>query len=129
VARGGAPGRGRPAAPIVICSRATDSESPCPHRAIASISVTLAKPTPSVLDAIRQAWAVVSSLPESEEARQLGDQCLAYQHMAERWTQEAPTVEEREALMKKVVELHIGVIRARRSSAPPSPHAGKRSSG
>lgn len=73
----------------------------------------------SVLDAIRQASAVVSSLPESEVARQLGDECEAYERAAERWEQEPPSVEERETLMRKILALHIVVTRVRRSSFPP----------
>lgn len=79
----------------------------------------LAKQIPSVLDAIRQALLVVSNLPESDEARQLGDQCLACEHIAERWAQQPPTPDEREALMKKVLSLQIKVTRARRSTFPP----------
>jgi hypothetical protein len=81
--------------------------------------VALSKSASPVLDAIRQASAVVSSLPESEVARQLDDECQAYERTAEQWEREPPSVEEREALMKKILALHIVVIKVRRSSFPP----------
>jgi hypothetical protein len=39
--------------------------------------------------------------------------------MAEQWEREPPSIEEREALMKKILALHIVVIKVRRSSFPP----------
>jgi hypothetical protein len=67
-----------------------------------------------VLDAIRQALAAVSTLPESQEVSDLRDRCLAYEHIAEQWAREPPAPEEREALMKRVLTLHVLVCRVRR---------------
>jgi hypothetical protein len=88
------------------------------------ISVALSKLTSPALNAIRQALATVSKLPESEEARELRDQCLAHEHIAEQWAREPPTPEEREALMKKVLALHVKVTKVHRSSFPPPPDRG-----
>jgi hypothetical protein len=68
-----------------------------------------------VLDAIRKALAVVSTLPESQEVSELRDRCLAYEHIAEQWAREPPAPEEREALMKRVLTLHVLVCRVRKS--------------
>ena len=81
--------------------------------------VTLSKSASTILDAIRQASAVASSLPESEVARRLCDECQAYERTAEQWERAPPSVEEREVLMKKILALHIVVTRVRRSSFPP----------
>jgi hypothetical protein len=74
-----------------------------------------ARRTSPVLDAIRQALAVLSTLPESQETSELRDRCLAYEHIAEQWAREPPAPEEREALMKRVLTLHVLVCRVRQS--------------
>jgi hypothetical protein len=74
-----------------------------------------ARRTSPVLDAIRQALAVVSSLPESQEVSELRDRCLAYEHIAEQWAREPPAAEEREAMMKRVLTLHVLLCRVRQS--------------
>jgi hypothetical protein len=76
-------------------------------------------PTSLLRDALHQALATVSRLPESEEARDLRDQCLAYKHIAEQWVHEPPAPQEREALMRNVLALHIRVVRMHKSTVPP----------
>ncbi|MGA3119924.1 MAG: hypothetical protein ABSF69_04050 [Polyangiaceae bacterium] len=77
-----------------------------------------------LLDAIRQALDALTKLPESPRAQQLRDQCLAYEHIAEQWTREPPTPEDREALMKRVLSLNAMVDRVHRSGLSPKLRGG-----
>jgi hypothetical protein len=77
------------------------------------------KRTAPVLDAIWQALAAASKLADSEQALELRDRCLAYEHIDQSWEHEPPTPEEREDLMKRVMALQVLVARAYRTSYPP----------
>jgi hypothetical protein len=84
---------------------------------VGRVTSSPAKRISPILDAIRQALTVAVRLPESEGARRLRDQCLAYQNIVEQWSREPPTAEEREALMKQVLTLHLTITRLHRSGA------------
>jgi hypothetical protein len=71
---------------------------------------------PFVQDAIQRALATLATLPDSEEARDLRQQCLAIEQTAKAWAQHPPTPEEREAMTKKVLALHVLVTKVYRSS-------------
>jgi hypothetical protein len=72
---------------------------------------------PSVLDAIRQALTLLARLPDSEQARELWDRCLAYEHVAEQWDHEPPAPDERETLTKSVLALQVMVAKLHRNSS------------
>jgi hypothetical protein len=91
-----------------------------PSRGTAAYLSTSARSPPkrlSVLDAIRQALTLLARLPDSEEAHELRDRCLAYEHVAEQWDDETPGPDERETLMKNVLALQVTVARLHRSSS------------
>ena len=77
------------------------------------------KRTAVVHNAIKTALASLTVFPDSEEARELRERCLTYQATTSEWTHTAPTPEEREAMMKKVVALHVAVTKLRRKSEAP----------
>lgn len=77
------------------------------------------KRTALVSDAIRQALASLAILPNSEEALTLRERCLACQAVANEWSQTPPTPEEREAMMRKVIALHVAITKLRRKSERP----------
>ncbi len=72
-----------------------------------------------MLDAIGKALASLRILPDSQEARVLREECLAWERMAKDWEHSPPTAEERETAMKKVVALHVAISRLRRESQRP----------
>jgi acyl-CoA reductase-like NAD-dependent aldehyde dehydrogenase len=82
------------------------------------IEVPRSKRTPSVLDAINQALTILARLPDTEEARDLREQCRAIEETAKEWARTPPTAEDREAMMKKVLAIHVLLTKVRRSSAP-----------
>jgi hypothetical protein len=75
----------------------------------------------TVLDAIRQALTLLARLPDSEQAHELRDRCLAYEHVAEQWDDEPPSPDEREILMKSVLSLQVMVAKLHRGSSVVSP--------
>jgi hypothetical protein len=77
--------------------------------------------TSLVLDALRLALATIATLPNGQEAQGLREQCEACEGVARRWAQVPPTAQEREAVMQRVVSLHVAVARVRRSTLPPPP--------
>lgn len=78
------------------------------------------KKTPGVLDAIRQALATFDALPDTPEAWKLRDECLVMEATAREWSRVPPSAEEREAMMRRVLALHIAITKLRRKtdSAP-----------
>lgn len=77
------------------------------------------KKTPRVLDAIHQALATFASLPDSPQARELREECLAVEATAREWALAPPSAEDREEMMRKVLALHIAITKLRRSTDPP----------
>ncbi len=77
------------------------------------------KRIPTVLDAIGQALASLSRLPETDEARALRDECLACEAIAKEWARSPPTAAEREAMTRRVLALHVSITKLRRRSRPP----------
>lgn len=74
-----------------------------------------------MLDAIQQALATFARLPDSPEARALREQCLAVEATAKEWARVPPSVEDREAMMRKVLALHVAITKLRRKSLRPPP--------
>jgi hypothetical protein len=58
-------------------------------------------------------------LPDSKEVGDLKEQCLAIEDTVKQWARQEPSPEEREALMRKVLALHVAITRLRRRSRPP----------
>jgi hypothetical protein len=71
------------------------------------------------MDAIHQAQATFAVLPDSPEAQDLRERCLAVEATAREWAHAPPTPEEREALMRKVLALHVAITKLRRRSERP----------
>jgi hypothetical protein len=91
------------------------------HRRRQSAPPTVSALDNSALHAIQMAMAMASKLPDSEQVREIREQCLACSAIAEQWELVPPTPEERDDLMKRVVALQVSVTRATRSSRPPPP--------
>jgi hypothetical protein len=81
--------------------------------------VPRSKRAPRVLDAIHQALATFAALPDSTEARNLREQCLAVEATAREWATVPPSPEDRDALMRKVLALHVAITKLRRTMEPP----------
>jgi hypothetical protein len=77
------------------------------------------KRTPCVLDAIDQAFVTFTRVPNTPEAQELRAQCLAIEATARQWAKVPPSGEEREAMARKVLALHVAITKLRRSSPPP----------
>lgn len=88
------------------------------------IEVPRSKRTPSILDAVQQALAILARLPDTEEARDLREQCRAIEETAREWARTPPTAEDREALLKKVLAIHVLLTKVRRTSSPVSGRRG-----
>ena len=71
----------------------------------------------SILDAIRQVLTLLARLPDSEQAHELRDRCLAYEHVAQQWDDEPPAPNERETLMKSVLALQVMVAKLLRNGS------------
>ena len=57
-------------------------------------------------------------MPDSPEVRALKATAAKLQAEAEAWTDKPPTYEEREAMMKKVLGLHVAATRLARKPSP-----------
>jgi hypothetical protein len=75
------------------------------------------KRTSVVLNALRVTMRVLDAIPDSPEAETLRDRVLAFEREAEQWPSTSPSHAEREALMKRVLALHIEVTRLGRTHA------------
>mgnify|MGYP001197291293 CR=1 FL=1 len=62
----------------------------------------------------------LSRVPASDESQRLAGEARACQRVVHSWRHAAPSAEEREALMKRVLNLHIATAQLRRDSEPPS---------
>jgi hypothetical protein len=70
-----------------------------------------------VLDAIEIALGQLAKLPDSPEVEELRTKALVYERDAKHWSEKAPTSEQREAMMKKVLALHILVTKLAREGS------------
>jgi hypothetical protein len=75
------------------------------------------------VDAITSVLEMLSAIPESEEQKKLLDEARACEVTARAWQDAPPSKEEREAVMKRVLHLHVAAAGLRRSS-PPGPIGG-----
>jgi hypothetical protein len=64
-----------------------------------------------VLEAVDIVLRNLAELPDGADARKVREKALAYIKEAEGWRDHPPSVEKREALMKKVLGLHTAVSR------------------
>ena len=67
-----------------------------------------------VLDAVQIALGQLAKLPNSPEVEDLRTKALAYEKEAKHWSEKPPTSEQREAMMKKVLALHVAVTKLAR---------------
>ena len=70
------------------------------------------------LDAIAAALEVLAGAPESEDKRRLISEAHACEEAAREWKQQAPSAEQREGLMKRVLKIHVATARLRRGAEP-----------
>jgi hypothetical protein len=70
------------------------------------------------LKSILAASDVLARLPDSPELIALKATAAKLQAEAETWPEKPPTYEEREAMMKKVLGLHVAVTKLARTSTP-----------
>lgn len=68
-------------------------------------------------EAVQSATEVLSRLPESDDKQRLRGEAYACVRAIERWKHEAPTLEQHEALMKRILKLHIDAARLARTTA------------
>jgi len=64
-----------------------------------------------VIDAVNIVLRHLGEHPDGAEARELRDKALGYIEEVAMWSTAKPSVEKREALMKKVLALHVEVKR------------------
>jgi hypothetical protein len=81
--------------------------------------VTRSKRTPHVLDAIHQALATFATLRDSPEAEDLRRECLAIEETAKEWARVPPSPEDRDAMKRKVLAIHVALTRLGRRSERP----------
>jgi hypothetical protein len=74
---------------------------------------TSSKRTSLVLDAIDLALAQLAKMPDSVEVRAWRVKAVAYEADAKDWSLAPPTAEQREAMMKKILGLHVAVTKLR----------------
>jgi hypothetical protein len=65
------------------------------------------------LDAIRAVLDVLSCVPHCDERRRLTGEARACERIVHTWDLLAPKAEEREAVMKRVLALHIATAKLR----------------
>jgi len=70
------------------------------------------------LKSILAASEVLAKLPDSPEVIALRATAAKLQAEAETWPEKPPTYEEREAMMKKVLVLHVAATKLARPPAP-----------
>jgi hypothetical protein len=70
-----------------------------------------------VVDAVNVVLRELATMPDSRDARKLRETAGAYIDEAYHWSERAPSAEEREALMKKVLALHMKMSRLARRGA------------
>lgn len=69
-----------------------------------------------VRKALDDAIARLDEIPATTETRRLRVRAMTYYGALQRWQTTPPSVEQREALVKVVLELHVAVMHAARSS-------------
>lgn len=79
----------------------------------------ISKRTALALDAVRLALASLRVMPDSKEARALREACVSWERVVKDWEHSAPTAEDRERAMKRLVALHVAVTKLRRRSESP----------
>jgi hypothetical protein len=67
-------------------------------------------------DAVESVVGALELLPESDEKRRLLHDALACRRVIDGWADEAPTTEQREAAMTRVLKLHIAAARLARTA-------------
>jgi hypothetical protein len=67
-------------------------------------------------EAIEAVVGVLTSLPDCAEKQQLVDEARACERTIDGWSHQAPTSEQHEATMKRVLKLHIAAARLARIS-------------
>jgi len=95
------------------------------------------KRTNLAIGAVQSAVAALASLPDSEEKRRLLADAESCTRAIESWPDRPPTGDEREATMKRVLGLHVGVASLERQAAArgivpdpePSPTSDERPTG
>ncbi len=79
---------------------------------------TLSKGIVVVLEAIDLTLERLALVPDGPEARELHQATLACAKVAEGWRNKAPSAEQREALMKRVLALHVAASRLAAGEPP-----------
>jgi hypothetical protein len=69
----------------------------------------------AVKDAITDVLARLTALPDSGEVEELRARAEEYQRERDTWTASAPPANEKEELMKRVLELHLAVAKIERN--------------
>jgi hypothetical protein len=70
------------------------------------------------VDSIAAVVAALASIPDSDAKQRLISDAHACEREVLEWPQQPPSDEQREALMKRVLSLHIQVADLRRRSVP-----------
>jgi hypothetical protein len=68
-------------------------------------------------EAVQSAVEVLGRLPESDDKQRLRGEAYACERAIERWKHQAPTPEQQEATMKRILKLHIEAARLARACA------------
>jgi hypothetical protein len=71
------------------------------------------------LDALNAVLETLSRLPQSDDSQRLSGEARACERVVHCWHLYPPNDDEREDLMKRVLDLHIATAQLRRDSEPP----------
>lgn len=72
------------------------------------------------LDAIAAALEALATVPDGDDKLRLVAEARACERKVQAWRDSPPAIEEREAVMKKVLSLHVAVARLRRAAEQPA---------
>ncbi len=68
-------------------------------------------------EAVQSATEVLGRLPESDDKQRLRGEAYACERTIEGWKHQAPTPEQHEATMKRILRLHVEAARLARACA------------
>jgi hypothetical protein len=80
---------------------------------------TVSTRTLLALDALNAVLEALSRLPHSDDSQRLAGEARACERVVQCWRLYPPKDDEREDLMKRVLDLHIATALLRRGSEPP----------
>jgi hypothetical protein len=80
---------------------------------------TASKRTALALDALNLVLDTLGRLPHSDDRQRLEGQARACERVVSCWQYYPPTDEDREDLMRRLLDLHMATAQLRRGSEPP----------